>query len=60
MGSEMRAFLSDDSGSISAEFAFLIPVIGAALFLVAGQVTHTLLNPQNRVAVKARVRRRVS
>ena len=60
MGSGMRAFLSDDSGSISAEFALFIPIIGAALFLVAGQVMHTLLNPQNRVAVKARVRRRGS
>ena len=59
MGSGMRAFLSDDSGSISAEFALLVPVIGAALLLVIGQV-YTLLNPQNRVAAKARGRRRGS
>ncbi len=59
MGSGMREFLSDDSGSISAEFALLVPVIGAALLLVIGQV-FTLLNPQNRVAAKVRVRRRGS
>ncbi len=59
MGSGMSAFLSDDSGSISAEFALLVPLIGAALFLAISQV-QTLLNPQNRVAVKVRVRRRGS
>ena len=58
MGSGLSAFLSDDSGSISVEYAFLVPLVGAALFLVAGQVTHTLLNPHNRVAIKAKVRRR--
>ena len=59
MGSGLSAFLSDDSGSISAEFALLVPLIGAALFLAISQV-QTLLNPQNRVAVKVRVRRRGS
>ena len=59
MGGGMSAFLSDDSGSISAEFALLVPLIGAALFLAISQV-QTLLNPQNRVAVKVRVRRRGS
>lgn len=60
MGSGLSAFLSDDSGSIAAEYAFLFPVIGAALFLVVGQVMQSLYNPQNRVAVKVRVRRRGS
>lgn len=60
MGGELSAFLSDDSGSISAGYALLFPVIGAALFLVIGQVTQSLINPQNRVAVKARARRRGS
>ena len=59
MGSGMSAFLSDDSGSISAELALLVPLIGAALFLAISQV-QTLLNPQNRVAAKVRVRRRGS
>ena len=59
MGSGMSRFLSDDSGSISAEYAFLVPFIGAAPLLAIGQVTYTLLNPQNRVAVKAKARRRV-
>ena len=58
MGSGMSMFLSDDSGSISAVHAVLVPLVGAALLLVIGQVTNTLLNPQNRVAVKARARRR--
>ena len=58
MGGGLSAFLSDDSGSISAEYALLFPVFGAALLLVVGQVTHSLFNPQNRVAVKARGRRR--
>ena len=58
MGSGLSAFLSDDSGSISAEYALLVPFIGAALLLAIGQVTYTLLNPQNRVAVKVKARRR--
>ena len=58
MGSGMSAFLSDDSGSISAEYALLFPVIGVALALAFGQLTQPLFNPRNRVAVKARDRRR--
>ena len=58
MGSGMSRFLSDDSGSISAEYALLVPFIGAALLLAIGQVTYTLLNPQNRVAVRVKARRR--
>ncbi len=58
MGSGLSRFLTDDSGSIAAEYALLIPLAGAALLLALGQVTYTLLNPQNRVAIKARVRRR--
>ena len=60
MGSGLSAFLSDDSGSIAAEYALLFPLAGAILLLVIGQVTQTLLNPQNRVAVKVRDRRRGS
>ena len=58
MGRRLRAFLSEDSGSVSAEFAFLFPIFGAALVLAACQVSSALHNPQNRVAAKARVRRR--
>ena len=60
MGSGLSAFLSDDSGSISAEYALLFPIFGAALVLVIGQVMQSLFNPQNRVAVKVRGRRRNS
>lgn len=60
MGSGLSAFLSDDSGSISAEYALLFPIFGAALLLVVGQVTQSLINPQNRVAAKVRGRRRSS
>lgn len=60
MGGGVSVFLSDDSGSVTAEYALLFPLVGAALVLVIGQAMQSPLNPQCRLAVKATVRRRGS
>ena len=54
----LHVFLADDSGSVAAGYALLVPFIGAVLGLALCRAMLSLRNLQNRSAVKASVRRR--